>query len=535
MMARPRRGRRWRLILVFLCLSFITFVNYRMVWSSVRADASSAIVAHPASGSSSSTSDGHPTNPPLAPTFQPPREVVIDVEHLPGIINQPLDPHSPQDNAPQSAGSGVDLSSDPPDTEVSNYTYEQALTLYYDHMKINVSTVGNVEQPTKEYVDVMEHSDHGVVLPHDPSKVSPKEEWMACDVRDAEFTQERDTLCQKYLSNLNNMRSIKAMSAILKKGRTIKFKLHYHHNNIEAIVKVSQKKFFFEPASEYLAYAVDRELNLTRTPTTAYVAMPLDFMRVASAMLGPFYSQWFQKFIPDYDFTKQNFVSCRNGDRRGERDCSLTAVQLWMKDVHSALMSNLAVPYEYDDYFAEKFLTPRTRHKFPPKPLRLRAIGDLSVRFIFDFLLGNTDRGMNDHNNFVYGGCDNHTRCSPRPPAERTRGIAKYAFIDQGSSFYSHKEPEENPFTGNLSSIPICRFRRSLYSRFLELMPTPSDKQPLVTAVRKDLPKNIFTVIHTSVFAKVQPRMEKIVKIVQSCLERFTDEEVFSLPEYYEV
>jgi hypothetical protein len=500
----------------------MTFINYRMVWASVKANSSEDNAAD------LSGSDGHPTLPPALPTLQPIRNIVIDVE------NVEEKPHV-SDNPKLDAQISVDPFMDPPDTDVANFTYEEALALYQAHLKVNASGVGNVEQPTKEYVDVLEHPDHGVLVPHDSTKITPKEEWLACDTRDAEFTQQRDALCQRYLMNLNNVRSVKAMSAILKKGRTIKFKLRYHHNGIEAVVKVSQKKFYFEPASEYLAFAVDRELNLTRTPTTAYVPLPLDFMRAAAAMLGPFYAQWFQRFIPDYDMTKQNFVNCERVDRHGDRDCSLTAVQLWMKDVHSALMSNLAVPYEYDDFFAEKFFIPRTKHKFPPKPLRLRAIGDLSVRFIFDFLLGNTDRGLNDHNNFVFGGCDSKTRCSPRPPEERTRGIHKYAFIDHGSSFYSHKEPEENPFTGNLSSIPICRFRRSIYKRFLELMPTNEDKAPLVTAVRSKLPRNIFTVIHTSVFAKVQTRLEKIVLIIQKCLERYTEEEVFSLPEYYEI
>lgn len=418
-----------------------------------------------------------------------------------------------------------------PDLQTFNISFADALELFQKNQGAEVHE--DIKQPTKGFVDVLEHPDHGIVLPHDPQQVSPEEEWRACDQRDAEFTLERDALCQRYLSNLNNMRSIKALSAILKRGRTIKFKIFYHHNNIEAIVKVSQNKFVFEPVSEYLAFALDRELNFTRTPTAAYVPLPLDFMKAASAIVSPFFSQWFRYFIVDYEYTKRFFVRCSYAGS-GDKDCSLVSIQLWMKDLHSALYSTLAVPYEYDEHFARKYYNPTGAKRWPPKPERLRAVGDLNVRFIFDFLMGNTDRGMNDHNNFVYGGCDATTRCAPEEPEDRTKGPAKYAFIDHGSSFYSRKEPEENPFTGNLTDVLICRYRKSTYESLKRFLPTKDEQEPLITTVRAKLPKNLFRIVSVHTFQQAQVRLEKVLTVINNCVAKYGDSSVFSLPEYWE-
>jgi len=436
------------------------------------------------------------------------------------------------------------------DPELSNYTFAEALALYTKNLHMTI-TRGNVDQPTDQYTDIMEIPGHGVRLPHDPSQVTPTEQWQACDPTDAEFTLERDALCQKYLSNLNNMLSIKALAAILKKGRTIKFKIFYRHNNLQAIVKVSQNKFLYEPASEYLAFAVDRELNITRTPPTSYTAIPLDYMRAACAIVGPFYSQWFQRFVVTYEYTKHNFVKCpkvadpgvlanigQEGlDRMNNvKDCPLTALQIWMKDVHSALYSNLALNYDSDEYFFKKFYSLEGKPRWPHKPLKMRALGDMNVRFVFDFIVGNTDRGMNDHNNFVYGGCDAHTRCRPKGKNESTKGISKYAFIDHGSSFYSHKEPPESPFSVNVTDNRMCRFRRSMYERFKTLSGTAREDKihPLVMNIRQKLPKNIFNLIRTGVFLKSQDRLDKIVLMVERCLQLYPEKDVFSLPEYWE-
>eukprot|EP00744_Colponema_vietnamica_P015116 GILI01021182.1.p1 GENE.GILI01021182.1~~GILI01021182.1.p1 ORF type:complete len:341 (+),score=52.21 GILI01021182.1:148-1023(+) len=291
-------------------------------------------------------------------------------------------------------------------------------------------------------------------------------------------------------------------------------------------------------------------------------------MRAASASVGAFFSQWFELFIPEYKYTQGNLVTCppdtpyqtfllshppetRNKAEihSYETKCSQVAIQLWMKDVHSALDSFLAVPHDYSDKFAKKYMRPfrtlnesntlHSSHKYawpPTKPYRLQALGDLCDRMIFDFLIGNTDRGMNDHNNFVYGGCDDSTDCKQPPPEGRLKSKPKYAFIDHGSSFYSHKEPEGNPFTGNQTMI--CRYRKATYEKLWYfhrdndegyIKDFPDDSRPFIHFTRSSLPKGLFNVIHLSVFKMVQDRLQKVVRIVDDCIDLFGEDAVFSL------
>ncbi|PBJ69023.1 hypothetical protein BCY84_20502 [Trypanosoma cruzi cruzi] len=415
--------------------------------------------------------------------------------------------------------------------------FEEALQKYENNLGIVEGLMGNLDQPTTDFTDIIESTGPGVPLPYDSSRVANAKEWEACDQRNAEFTPERDVLCQSYLAELNNMRYIKAMSSRLLYGRTIKFRVRYAHSGIEAIVKVSQRKFYFEATSEYLAFSIDRALNLSRVPTSAFVPLPLNYMKVATAY-SPFFSQWINRFIFTYNYTTRNFFPCGFSGVPPDNEflCAYVTIQLWMHDVHSALSSFLSLPYEYDSAFAAKYYKIGDK-LWPPKSSRLRAIGDLLDRFIFDFLIGNTDRGMNDHNNFVYGGCSFKTTCQRPPKAKRILGLAKYAFLDHGSSFYSHREPKGNAFFGEEHLIPICRFRRSTYESLCAYRKRNSSgpHHPLTTQIRQSLSPYIFRVTSISVFEKVQGRLEKILRIVERCLEQYPPSEVFSLPEYWEL
>ena len=539
------------------------------------------------------------TPPSTAATSQPTTSIVAS--HKPLVPK----PTSEDDDLPKD--DTTDAREDPFDRKINHLSFEDALNKYYENLKVNITRNGeDPSQPTKSFKDVNELPDHGVLLPHDPSQVADAKEYEACDARNADFELERDRQCQRYLGNVNNMRSIKALSSLLYSGRTLKFKIFYRHNQIEAIVKISQMKFFFEAASEHLAFSIDRALNLSYVPTTAYFPLPVDYMKAAAGVMPVFYSQWFNLYVPEYEFTRLNFASCEAGTPYAKfvisanenhklsedalshlgpklttmkRRCSLVAAQLWMKDVHSALNSFLAFPHEYSEKNARKFWRPIkdndgekeglgsdllkggtknhgrvVKYTWPPvRPYRLQALGDICDRFIFDFLLGNTDRGLNDHNNFVYGGCDHTTECSPRGPSESTKGHPKYAFIDHGSSFYSHREPEGNPFTGN--NTLICRFRRKTYNSLkfydadqdedgpyykeramrvangeIHTSSTTQESRPIVTDIRNRLlPPGIFSVIRMSIFKKVQERLQKMIKVIEGCVERFGEDEVFSL------
>lgn len=404
-------------------------------------------------------------------------------------------------------------------------------------------------------------------------------QWKACDPTDTDFTDARDRLCSAYLRNWNNIRTVKAMSSKLLDGRTIKFRVFYRHGNITAIIKVSQHKFVYEPISEMLAFGVERAVGFKKVPPTAWTPFPLKYLEAAAGLVNPLYAQWLNQFVVKFQFldlfhfpcisssssssatsssgaatgadeTSQvrNTVLWKNANELSPYSelfaasedkgglCVNVTIQLWMEDVHPALYSFLALNFEQDDFFYRHFYTPREGKKWPPHHQhRLQSLGDMCDRFIFDFLTGNTDRGMNDHNNFVYGGCDGRVS-SCAPPSEewkRTKRDAKYAFLDQGSSFYSHKEPEGNPFTGK--NRTICRFRRSTHEKLKSFVRSEADLhhhvRPLAEEALTRVPghESAFRLVHLSVFKTVQDRAEKIVRVVDECVKSFSEEEVLSL------
>ena len=423
---------------------------------------------------------------------------------------------------------------------------------------------------------VFDGNDHNPKLVGDDEEKKKKEQqeeedetleqqWKACDPTDTDFTEQRDRLCSAYLRNWNNMKTVKAMSSKLYDGRTIKFKVFYRHGNITAIIKVSQHKFVYEPISEMLAFGVERALGFQKVPPTAWTPFPLNYLEAAAGLVNPLYAQWLNQFVVDFHFLDlfhfpcipplpaddpnvKNTILGQNvhelspfAEVFGKDDdagglCVNVTIQLWMEDVHPALYTYLALNFEQDDFFYHYFFTPRQGRKWPPHHQHRRlALGDICDRFIFDFITGNTDRGMNDHNNFVYGGCDGHiSSCGPpKEEWKRTKREAKYAYLDQGSSFYSHREPEGSPFTGK--NRTICRFRKTTYEKLKSFVRSNQDikdhYRPLVVESVKRVPgyDSAFKLVHASVFKTIQDRAEKIVRIADGCMESFSEEEVLVL------
>lgn len=549
-MRRSSGGGSWLYLTTLVFMGCLTYANYRMVvW----------VTDNDGGGRGSSTSDSNDDSSALGEDAQraAPQRGAVDVSPPPsrrrairrgsviGVGKSGGGQTSGSEDAPADGlkANGAATESpittttfppdvtDPPDAQINPSDFQEALKKFDEHLKVKLPG-GKVTQGTKEFVDVKELPDHGILLPHDPHRPPPMDgDWKACDPRNATFSDERDARCHRYLSDWNHMRSMKPLSAILLNGRTLKFKVFYHHGNLTAIIKVSQSKFFFEPVSEILAFHVDRALHFGRIPPTVYIPVPLDYFHAASVLLGPFYSQWFNNFVTTYDITSELFVDVN--DQR----CANVTIQLWMYDVHSALRTYLAVNYDADDYFFEKFFIPSDVRQamWPPRPHRLTAIGDLGDRFIFDYLIGNTDRGLNDHNNFVYGGCQDHkTECSvPKEEWKRTYGPAKYAFLDHGSSLHSHKEPEDNPLSNNFTHVQMCRYRRSTIRELQRYQRSGVDKErgvrPFYDAVRPILPRGVFNVVRKSVFKTIQERIDKVLETVHWCIEKYGEQKVYSL------
>ncbi|CUG18356.1 transmembrane protein, putative [Bodo saltans] len=347
------------------------------------------------------------------------------------------------------------------DRTFANITYSEALDKYHQFLSEDTE---DIEQSSNKFKDIAEHSHAGVQLPTDEETLLEEFGLQGpgyfpngaayCDSTNADYTPETDKACIQYLSDIRNMLSIKPMSSILSSGRTIKFKVYYKHNNVTAVLKVSQKKFALEPASEAIALQVDRWLGFGRVPPVAWAPIPQDFLRAASATMDAFYSKWFEKFVLQYDTSRHLTSTCykhtptSTSTSHSEHRCLNVSLQIWMADVHNADETILKPSQAYRQYLElpppdsadaaklKERLSPTTP-KGEPNP-RYIGLAELMDEFVFDLIIGNTDRWFG-HNSFALGGCTADAPCGQNPSkaaAVKSKSSMRLAFIDQGSSFY---------------------------------------------------------------------------------------------------
>jgi hypothetical protein len=169
------------------------------------------------------------------------------------------------------------------------------------------------------------------------------------------------------------------------------------------------------------------------------------------------------------------------------------------------------------------------------------TISELVKEFIFDFLIDNTDRWFG-HNSFAVGGCldgesdpkrkhsssevrrfygDAKARCHPpKEEWKRTKSDPKYAFIDQGSSFYRGSNPESNPYSDEKGSADLCRFPSDLGRRLMEV------NHQLSRSVRAALPKGVMNLGSNRLLKSMDKRLEILVTLIRSCVNRFGEQDV---------
>jgi hypothetical protein len=442
------------------------------------------------------------------------------------------------------------------DRSFANITYSDALDAYHRFLS---EPTEDIEQSSNKFRDIAEHSHAGVRLPTDEETLLDEFGLQGpgyfpngaayCDPTNADYTPETDKACIQYLSDIRNMLSIKPMSSILSSGRTIKFKVYYKHNNVTAVLKVSQKKFALEPASEVIALQVDRWLGFQRVPPVAWAPIPQDFLRAASATMDAFYSKWFDKFVLQYDTTRHLSSTCfkhvasntpANTDSYGEHRCLNVSLQVWMADVHNADETILKPSQAYRTYLelppsdaadASKLrdrLSPTTP-KGEPNP-RYIGLAELIDEFIFDLIIGNTDRWFG-HNSFALGGCTPESPCGQNPStASRTKSKSsmRLAYIDQGSSFYRKGAPEMNPFSTNYDNL--CRFRRRTVDRVLEVVPEGTDVEGgggvITSAIRSRIPTGVFSVHNVGLFKAGGGRLATLAAHMRKCLQLHNESSV---------
>ncbi|RNF09324.1 hypothetical protein TraAM80_02274 [Trypanosoma rangeli] len=298
-----------------------------------------------------------------------------------------------------------------------------------------------------------------------------------CDPADADYTPSKDFACLAYLRNPANWMALKPLSSLLASGRTIKFLLSFRHGNVTAVVKLPQGKFELEPASETVAFHMDRLLAFRRTPPTAWVQIPVDYIKAAAASLGPFYVHWVESEV--FKLKRAKAVISRCEDSRlinqlggSNLKCILASVQLWLWDVHLVEQSTFAgdmrlhrsvkrrrgdnrkpglkvAPGVKDDEWMERLLRNNNSHAdtgrgdgMPLSPTHYLLTRERWDQMAFDAIIANYDR-WKGHNSYVLAACAPNLPCHAAR-AERlyerpSKSTPRFAYIDQGSGFYSSR------------------------------------------------------------------------------------------------
>ena len=359
-----------------------------------------------------------------------------------------------------------------------------------------------IEQSSARFVDFHEPEGPGIEIPVDQHKTDHEELWKFCDPTSTAYTPQTDKHCLAYLSNQHNILYIKPMSAVLSFARTIKFRVQYRHGDppLKAIMKVAQKKFLFEPYAEALGFFVDRILGIKRVPPTAWIELPISLLQGSVSMMPPFFMQWLQLFVFDFPDAQSIIRTASDGARYMN-----FSVQLWMSDVHNAYDTSLAPPASYQRYFD---LT------MEPTPKVNESLAEISDLFVFDYIIGNTDRGMGK-NNYVVGGCN---KCNT-PGGQKHKGPAQFLHIDQGSAFYKRPGPEGNPLRDHPGrNSTFCRFRKSLYERMYNLKGGKGKPrlETLWGQMKQTASADIFRHVKDSRAKAAQDRMDHIVQHVET-------------------
>eukprot|EP01012_Entosiphon_sulcatum_P051934 TRINITY_DN71324_c0_g1_i1.p1 TRINITY_DN71324_c0_g1~~TRINITY_DN71324_c0_g1_i1.p1 ORF type:complete len:515 (-),score=94.16 TRINITY_DN71324_c0_g1_i1:75-1619(-) len=395
-----------------------------------------------------------------------------------------------------------------------------------------------VEMSSASFIDFREPEKDFALPANAEQRDKDDRKWRACDPTSTNYTSETDRLCTQYLSNRHNLLRIKPMSSILSFARTLKLKATLAHSPssssssassssssslLKAVMKVSQRKFLFEPYSELLGYWVDRILGMNRVPPTGWVEMPVDWLRAAVAHMPNEYVRWLQQYVLDNGEIK---AAMRRGGGGGGGGADVRfmsfSLQLWMHDVHSITDTQLQIPHDYLRYCDSRMAAVPAKYR--------NGIGEMSDLTVFDFIIGNTDRGFGK-NNYAVGGCK-PSNC-PKDPSQRHRGPPQLIHLDQGSAFYKRPGPQGNPLTpAQGSNSTFCRFRRRTGERLLALANRKGrpKSETLWGQLKANVPAVVFRFVKDSRVYAAQDRLDLLVKhIRQHCLVSHTESEVFAL------
>ena len=240
-----------------------------------------------------------------------------------------------------------------------------------------------------------------------------------------------DSECHKFLSNFKNWKSIQTLPSVLSIARTIKFIVTFI-DGTQGVLKIPQKKFLFEPYSEYISFEADRELGFNKIPNTALIPLPVSWLRsVASTLDDGFYAYWIEHFVFNFGAVKKNIAKGRCPFP--EQETIMCSIQIWMSGVE------ILHATQYRPKGAMKKLQSLSDNLIVEN--ERKALSELSNMLVFDFIISNSDRSAKNTFAITSG---SHT---------------SVVLIDQGSSFYSRDPPRGHPLRHTAKhSASVCVF-----------------------------------------------------------------------------
>ena len=315
-------------------------------------------------------------------------------------------------------------------------------------------------------------------------------------------TEEEEWQCLGYLGNFSNVAKIEPMLSNLKFGRTAKYQIVYENPCVRAIAKPPQKSFPLEPYAEYVAFEIDRLLQLKYVPPTTWLFLPLMLMESAAeffknggtegAKSAKSYASWLSEEVMEYA-VQHRLTTIDPNSHKMVLGCS---VQLWVDGARW----HRATPLEYDDAYIS-LLTQESaklheQGKLVSNPSVRKAILNtdskvknvekvlpyISDTVIFDTILANDDRSSQKNSHVYRHGLENEYR---------------YLHLDQGKSFYQQRvvskftlnDLDDDPSKEAVGFQSICMFRTTttkllkqlssggLMRRLTDLVPAPIRQQ----------------------------------------------------------
>jgi hypothetical protein len=315
-----------------------------------------------------------------------------------------------------------------------------------------------------------------------------------------------EAVCMEYLGDYRNVLVMTAMSNNIKFGRTAKFRVQYKNKCVEAILKPPQASFPLEPFAEYIAFEVDRTLDVKLIPPTTWMFVPMSAIEAASNAEIRF-SQWINQEVFVYAL-QSRLTTLDPVSSALLIGCS---VQLYVRGARW----QRGTPLNYDDRSLDMLIPSTLRRGLPSHPAIVRYLSDAMV---IDTIIANDDRSSQKNSNVFLAGL----------------GEFEFVLLDQGKSLY-HQEVRsrylvrlsESPtmdMRATADGTPLCVFKKSTK----EALMTLQGNAKMSERIKRFVPPFIWKAVGQKRLNWLDYRVERLRGHISHCV-RLLGEDIVTL------